>query len=168
MPVTVLRPVSLYGPWDRPGRLIPSAIRAAWEGRELGLTAPGVLRDWLYVGDLVDACLLAADGRADGEAVDLGTGAAVDNREVAELAARAAGAELRVAEGDVEPRPWDGEAPAFEPERAARRLGWRPSTGLEDGLRSTVAWMRGAEVPLGAEPSPPRALRASPRAPSPS
>jgi UDP-glucose 4-epimerase len=138
---TVLRPVSLFGPHDDPARLIPAAILAAREGRELPLTPPGVKREWLYVGDLVDAALLAADGRAAGASVDLATGDPRDNREVAEIAARAAGGVLRASESPARPRPWDEGAPAASLAPARKLLGWSPATPLERGIARTASWL---------------------------
>ena len=154
-PVAVLRPVSLYGPWDSPRRLIPSAMRAAREGVELALTAPGVRREWIYVADLVEACLLATDGRADGSVVDLGTGARVDN-EVARLAAAAAGGTLLVGNGPVQARPWDREVPPVRTDHARRVLGWQASTPLATGLARTAAWSGASpEASLPADPTSP-------------
>jgi nucleoside-diphosphate-sugar epimerase len=140
--VTVLRPVSLYGPWDDPGHLIPAAILAARQGRELPLTPPGTAREWLYVGDLVDAALLAADGRAAGHALDLATGDVRDNREVAELAARAGGGTLRSAPAALDARPWDGVRAAGNESLAREKLGWRPRVSLEEGLSLTANALR--------------------------
>jgi nucleoside-diphosphate-sugar epimerase len=79
LPAAVLRPFVVYGPGSPANRLIPSAIAAALDGSELPLTR--LRRDWIFVDDVVDACLAALDGGADGEVVNVATGAQHTNEE---------------------------------------------------------------------------------------
>jgi nucleoside-diphosphate-sugar epimerase len=134
----VLRPFSVYGPGDPERHLIPAAIEAAISGATLPLTGADVGRDWVFVADVAEACALAVDGRVDGEAVNVASGATVPNRRVVELVAGAAGREIHTKPGALGPRPWDAGI-AGATERARRLLGWRASTGLADGIRRTVA-----------------------------
>jgi UDP-glucose 4-epimerase len=88
------------------------------------------------VGDVVAAALAAAESEATG-AINIGTGIETD---VLELASRLG--ELAEAE-DFQPEfapPRDGEVQriSIDPSLAARVLGWRAETGLEQGLRLTL------------------------------
>lgn len=96
-------------------------------------------RDYIYVGDVVDAALAAADSRAGG-AVNIGTGREASVLELVEVLGRLGGRE------DFEPqlappRPGEVQRISLDATRAERELGWRPRTGLEDGLRLTLASM---------------------------
>ncbi|MGI8535988.1 MAG: NAD-dependent epimerase/dehydratase family protein [Mycobacteriales bacterium] len=56
----VLRAFQVYGPGDHPGRFVPAVLSTARDGTVLPLTGPGRRRDWVYVPDVVDACVRAA------------------------------------------------------------------------------------------------------------
>ncbi len=139
---TILRPFSVYGPREQPFRLVPSAICAALDGRELPL-AVGPRRDFVYVGDVVEAMLLAATADlAAGEVVNIGTGRATANEEVVAALTRATGADVRVRRDDSRRRPWDTDLWVADPSKAERLLGWLPANTLELGLEKTFAWFR--------------------------
>src|SRR4029453_6508651 len=55
-----LRAVQGCGPGDRPPRLVPVVLGAARTGGEVPLPARVSRRDWVWVGDVVDACVRAA------------------------------------------------------------------------------------------------------------
>ena len=62
--VTVLRLAMVYGPDDpNAHRLIPSVVAAFADGRRPAVSSGTRRIDWVYVDDVVDAFLAAADGR---------------------------------------------------------------------------------------------------------
>ncbi|HUH14572.1 MAG TPA: NAD-dependent epimerase/dehydratase family protein [Gaiellaceae bacterium] len=90
-------------------------------------------RDFVYVGDVV-AAVLAAIGH-DGGTFNVGTGEETSVNELFETCRRIAGVDA-----DVEYAPARaGEAlrSVVDVSRAARELGWRPQSSLEEGLRLT-------------------------------
>lgn len=142
----VLRPFTVYGPSPQdPAKLIPHVVASLLRGvsPEVGPADRAV--DWVYLDDVVDAHLRAADA-ADvaGEALDVGTGRLTPlSAIVARIAARLG--VPAVARHDPE-RP-DRPTPATrraDTERTAARLGWRATTDLDDGMRATVDFHRDA------------------------
>jgi len=133
---TVLRAFQVYGPGDHPGRLVPAALRAARSGEVLPLTGPGLRRDWVYVDDVVEACMRAAlaDHLPAGQVLNIGTGRQVANEELVALVEKVSGRTLRVAAGAHEARSWDTGSWVCDPSRAAELLGWEAKVALEDGL----------------------------------
>jgi UDP-glucose 4-epimerase len=135
-----LRLGNVYGPRQDP--LGEAGVIAIFCGKLRAGERPTVFgdgrqtRDYIYVGDVVAAALAAAESEATGP-VNVGTGVGTD---VLELVARLR--DLGGVEG-FEPEfapPRDGEVQqiSIDPSLAARELGWRPETGLEDGLRLTL------------------------------
>jgi GDP-L-fucose synthase len=147
-----LLPVNLYGPRDNfdleTSHVIPALIRKMLEAgergeREIVLWGDGSpTREFLYVEDCADGILLAAEGYDGAEPVNLGTGAEISIRELAELIG-----ELTGFDGEIV---WDTSKPngqprrALDTSRAMELFGFRASTPLRDGLERTVAWYRTA------------------------
>jgi UDP-glucose 4-epimerase len=93
-------------------------------------------RDYIYVGDVVEAALAAAASDVTGP-VNIGTGREASVLDLIGILAGIASRE------DFKPRfapPRAGEVQriSLAAERAAAELGWRPQVELEDGLRRTL------------------------------
>ncbi|MEU4572356.1 MULTISPECIES: NAD-dependent epimerase/dehydratase family protein [Nonomuraea] len=141
LPVSVLRVAMVYGPGQPDtARLVPYVTLSLLRGEEPRLTSGTRMVTWVYVDDVVDAFVLAGEGgKAAGEVLDIGTAEPVSVRETVELLAGVVGGPARLAFGAVDARPLD-RTQRSDIGPAERVLGWRPSTGLEEGLRRTVAW----------------------------
>lgn len=137
----VLRAFQVYGPGDHPGRLVPSVLRAAADGTVLPLTGPGQRRDWVWVGDVVDACLraAAADDLPTGTVLNVGTGVQTANEELVVLAAEVTGRPVTTDGGAHPGRSWDAASWVSDPSRARALLGWEPQVDLREGLARTWA-----------------------------
>ncbi len=141
-----LLPANLYGPRDNfhptNAHVIPDLIRKMTEGEEeIVLWGDGSpTREFLYVDDCVEGLVLAADRYDGAEPVNLGTGAEISIRALAELVA-----ELTGFEGEIV---WDTSMPNGQPRRSvdatrARELfGFEARTPLRDGLERTISWYR--------------------------
>ncbi len=100
-------------------------------------------RDFVYVGD-VTAAALTASGRVGG-VFNVGTGAPTSIGELHTACRAVSGSDA--APEYAPPRPGDLMRSVLDPELAARELGWRAATSLEDGLRQTWEWL-GSETRL--------------------
>jgi UDP-glucose 4-epimerase len=114
----------------------------------------GQTRDFVFVGDVVDA-VLAAAGRAGGP-YNVGTGRETSVRELHAACAAVAG--VADEPSFEEARLGDVRRSVIDPSRAERELGWVPRVGLDDGLRLTWAWMQetAADAPKQGAPWTPR------------
>ena len=141
-----LLPANLYGPRDNfdleTSHVIPALIRKMLEGEDrVVLWGDGSpTREFLYVDDAAEAFLLAAERYDSPEPVNVGTGAEISIRELAETIA-----ELTGFEGEIV---WDASMPngqprrALDASRAETAFGFRAKTSLREGLEQTVAWYR--------------------------
>src|SRR6266516_3125689 len=96
-------------------------------------------RDFVYVGDVVDALLRAA--ALDGGVFNVGSGEATSIGDLYARCAEVAGDGRRPAYAAA--RPGDVVRSVLDPSLAGRELGWRATTTLPEGLRRTWDWLAG-------------------------
>jgi len=139
-----LRYANVYGPrQDSHGE---AGVVAIFFGAFARREAPVIFgdgeqtRDFVYVGDVVDATL-AAQGRSG--VYNVGTGVETSVRELYEVCARVARVEVEA--GSRPERAGEILRSVVDPSRAARDLGWKAETRLEAGLAETWRFMSGQE-----------------------
>jgi UDP-glucose 4-epimerase len=99
----------------------------------------GQTRDFVYVGDVVDAFLAGLE-RGTGETFHIGTATETSVTDLYWAIARTCGSEL---DPRHEPeRAGELRRSALDNAKARRQLGWEPRTSLVDGLRNTVESLR--------------------------
>jgi nucleoside-diphosphate-sugar epimerase len=140
LPVTLLRPVNVYGPGQRTGAVIPTIISQAVAGSPIQVRSLIPRRDYIFVTDVVEALLSAATSAdAVGETFILASGRPVS---VAQLVQKVA--HLTGIPGTYDPaQPEDSADCIFgDATRAGKILGWRPVVELQEGLQRTIEWWR--------------------------
>jgi UDP-glucose 4-epimerase len=96
-------------------------------------------RDYIYVGDVVDAFLAASEAEAEG-AINVGTGIETSVLDIGRRIAAACGTKF---DPELAPaRPGEVQRIAIDPRHALEVLGWQPGVDLEEGLARTVNWVR--------------------------
>lgn len=149
-------PTNLYGPGDNfhpeNSHVLPALIRRFHEARAAG--APSVTiwgsgtprREFLHVDDMAAAALFVLDldkAVYDRETepmlshINVGCGTDVAILELAQMVARAVGFEGEILTDPSKP---DGTPRKLMDVSRLERLGWKASTGLEEGIRTTYAW----------------------------
>lgn len=147
IPVIICRSGNIYGEGDENlDRLIPGAIVSALKGESLIIRSDGkMVRDYIYVDDIIDAYLLLAetiskDKNWQGKAVNFG---AEEPMSVLDVVHEVLGATNRI---DLVPKIMNTarlEIPYQHLDWGlARSLGWNPKIGLEEGLRKTIPWYK--------------------------
>ncbi|WP_433499355.1 NAD-dependent epimerase/dehydratase family protein [Sphaerimonospora sp. CA-214678] len=140
VPVTVLRVAMVYGPGDpNTRRLVPYVTRSLLEGRPPEISSGTRLVDWVYVDDVVDAFIAAAEAESAGGVFDVGTGTGTSIGQVVERLVEISGVPVEPRYGALADRPLDA-ARIADIAPAADTLGWHPAVGLDEGLRRTFRW----------------------------
>lgn len=145
LPVCVTRCGNFFGGGDiNRSRIVPGTVRSILEGKAPIIRSDGTyVRDYIYVRDGATACMLLAQKMREadllGEAFNFSYEVRLTAREMVEKILALMG------RADLAPVVLD-EAKNEIPEqyldsaKARRVLGWRPSFGLEEGLRETIRW----------------------------
>ena len=146
---TVARVTNPFGPGQPSGRtaygIINRFIHLALEDQALTLYGDGSqVRDYIYIGDLVDALMLLGIADAsNGRIYNVGSGMGTAMADVARLITRIAGS------GRVEYTAWPPLAEQIETgdfvadiSRIRQELGWSPRVSLAEGIDRTVSFYR--------------------------
>jgi len=144
VPVTSLRYFNVYGPrMDVRSQYVEVMVR--WlnlidQGKPLTLFGDGSASvDFVYVGDVVRANLLACDATAKDAIVNVCSGVETRMKDLAELLLALTGSKVGI---EFKPQP-AGALPARrygDPRRSEELLGFRAETKLADGVRALIRW----------------------------
>jgi GDP-L-fucose synthase len=140
-------PTNMFGPGDNfdldNSHVLPALIRKFHDAKTRGETrvllwgSGSPLREFLHADDLASACIFLLENYDDEIAINIGTGKDLAIKDLAEL--------IKVIVGFDGAIEWDSSKPDGTPRKlldASRMtaLGWSPSIGLEEGIRSTYEW----------------------------
>jgi UDP-glucose 4-epimerase len=136
-----LRYGNVYGPRQDPHG--EAGVVAIFMGLLAGDGTPRIFgegrqtRDYVFVGDVVEATLAALDH--PGGVLNVGTGVETSVLELYDAISRASGIDR--APEHAPARLGELQRSVLDPGRAERELGWRPRRSLDEGLRATWEWM---------------------------
>jgi UDP-glucose 4-epimerase len=142
---TVLRYPNVYGPRQDPhgeaGVVAIFSLLMLRGGQPVIFGDGTKTRDYCYVGDIVDANLIALNSPVNG-VYNLGRGIEVSDLEIFEAVREAVGSDIRPVFAPV--RPGEVEHIALDASKAERELGWKWKVGLTEGVAEAVAHYRAA------------------------
>lgn len=140
-------PTNLYGINDNfdlnSSHVLPALIRKFHEAKingdkEVVMWGTGTpKREFLYVDDLAEACLFLMENYSEEQHINVGTGEDLSIRELAELVKKIIGFEGEIINDTSKP---DGTPRKVMDVSKLNHLGWKASTGLEEGIRKVYDW----------------------------
>lgn len=148
MPVVISNCSNNYGGFQFPEKLIPLIINNIRNHKPLPVYGKGLnVRDWLYVGDHVQAIDLIFHTGKVGETYNVGGHNEKRNIEIVKLLCRLVDEKLGRPAGDaeklityVQDRAGHDLRYAIDSSKLATQLGWKPSVTFEQGIELTVDW----------------------------
>jgi dolichol-phosphate mannosyltransferase len=141
VPVTTLRLYSAYGPFEEERRLIPTLLRAALLGTLPPLASPHVVRDFVYVEDVVDAYIAAASSPNLSTIYNVASGVQTSLAELVATTTATFSIAVTPEWGGYPERAWDTRVWVGDPALIKSELGWAARTALVDGLTRTADWL---------------------------
>jgi len=146
-----IMPTNLYGPSDNfnleTSHVLPALLRKFLEAKESGKEVVEVWgtgvprREFLHVDDLASAVILALESYDSSLHLNVGTGFDIS---INDLAVKIAG--LIGFSGEIK---WDARRPDGTSQKVLdisriSSLGWKPRITLDEGISSTLTWLRSA------------------------
>ena len=141
-PIITIRPSLIYGPGQISNSLIPLLIYAGISKKTLSLTSCEQTRDFLFIYDLVEACISLAVNANKVKNLgifNVGTGKEIEILKVVNLIKN----QFPNANYLIGEKPYRiGEAMNFylSINKIKNEIGWVPKWDLEDGINETVKW----------------------------
>ena len=152
LPTVGLNIANIYGPRERavleantlkPGegrKMMATFIEAAIKNEPIPVMGDGEQSsDFIFIDDVVDACMKAPTDGGVGKIMEIGTGVSTSVKRVAEMIIEIIGSKskiefrpLRTGEVKIHTKSDSTDAKKF--------IGWEMKTTLEQGLRKTIPW----------------------------
>ena len=144
LPIVVMRPFAVYGPFEEKARLIPTLALAYLKGESPKLSSPHSVRDFVFVADLITVYQAAIDrvGEVRGEIFNVGTGVERTIGEVAGIFKGITGSEVEPEYGQTKPTQEEPKHWVADISKAKQLLSWEPAYTIEQGLQETMKWSR--------------------------
>jgi len=144
LPMVILRPFSIYGPWQRSdseGGVMSIFIDRLIKGQPLEVFGDGKQsRDFFYVNDCAEFIVKAAfSDNAIGEIFNAGSGQEIQIKNLAERIAMS-----KTAIRFIEHHHQFAEIMTMRADsrKAMEMLSWKKKTNLEEGIRQTTDWLK--------------------------
>ena len=144
MKIALARGTAIFGPNDnfdpKTCHVVPALIKRALDGEnpfEVWGTGD-VVRDFMYVKDVVNACLLVLEKGESMRPYNVGFGSTITIQQIVDSVLKATNSNPEVV--------WDASKPTTIPfrmvstERLNKELGFQPSYSFDEGMQETVDW----------------------------
>ena len=142
--IALARCTAIFGPYDnfdlKTCHVVPALIKRLYNGEDPFIVwgSPNVVRDFLYVKDVVKGALLILEKGESMRPYNLGYGGGITIGEIVDTIIKVADKSPKVE--------WDETKPTTIPFRAVstdrikNELGFSPTYSFEDGIRETINW----------------------------
>lgn len=144
--ICIARPFSVFGPGDKPRKLIPTLYRSYIDHLTVDLH-PGS-HDFIYVDDFVDGLMILLNASKDqtkGDIINFGTGISSSNNQVVAALESALGSSLCVNRKTGRYHSYDVDNWVADITKARTKYGWQPKHTLQSGMKAYVMaeWFKG-------------------------
>jgi UDP-glucuronate 4-epimerase len=142
LPVTVIRPFTVYGPRQRPEMAISLFTRQIDSGEEIYVFGDGTSkRDYTHVSDIVDGLMQALTSRnRDFEIFNLGDSRPIELISLIHIIEEALGKKAKIKY--LPEQKGDMPVTCADISKAGKYLGYTPRVTIEEGIRRFTEWYR--------------------------
>jgi nucleoside-diphosphate-sugar epimerase len=142
-PIITIRPFSVYGPFEEPGRFIPTIIKNLIKNEPIDIPQDTLRHDFIYIDDLVQLYekILHNAKKFPGQVFNAGSGIEYTNDEVVKMLFTAIGKKTEIQKGKYLRRSWDTPHWVADMKHTTTLLQWKPKFSLSEGLIKTYHWL---------------------------
>ena len=141
-PIVTLRLFSVYGPYEQPGRLVPTLLKSLFRTLPMDVVDKEIARDFIYVGDVVNL-LLKVDQlkKYPGECFNLGSGKQTTIGNIINKSIAVTKRNTKFNWGKMKSRSWDNKTWVADMTKTHELLKWKTKTDLDEGIEKTWKWI---------------------------
>lgn len=146
MKIGIVRPTSIYGPYDNFGdegsHVIPALIKRAFRGENSFVVWGNGedIRDFYYVEDLISDILTVGEKYCDAGPINLGSGKSTSVKEVVAVVLKESGCKATVRYDTSKPTSLAYRVMNLD--KAKKLLGDDEKTSLDEGIKKTIRWYK--------------------------
>lgn len=146
IPATAVRPFTVYGPWGRPDMAPFIFMKAILSGEPINVFNHGRMqRDFTYIDDIVEGIVLVLEHPSQEEVphriYNLGHSSPVQLLDFIGTIEKVSGRKATMVMKEMQPG--DVVCTYADTTRMERDFGYRPSVGIEEGIRRFYDWFAG-------------------------
>lgn len=130
---------NLYGPNEKPQRLMPSVINSCLKGEDVKVSNCLKFQDYLHVEDTATGIVDLFESDMQG-AVNISSGQPVQLKYIVNRIAELTGFKGNILWGEIPPA--FGEDLIVGNNDKLKSIGWKPKYTLEEGLKQTINWWK--------------------------
>ncbi len=140
LPTTGLRYFTVYGPWGRPDMALFLFTDAISNNKPIQVFNHGKMsRNFTYVDDIVSGTIVALDNPQPYAVMNIGGDKEETLMRFIEVIEENMGKKAKKKMLPMQP----GDVPSTVADiRKLRKLGWKPTTGIEEGIKNFVEWYK--------------------------
>jgi UDP-glucuronate 4-epimerase len=139
--ITCLRYFTVYGPRQRPDLAIHKFAKLIEQGKTIPVYGDGsMMRDFTYIDDIIDGTTAAIERCEGFNIYNLGESRPITVNDLIAEIENALG--KKAMREQLPPQPGDVERTYADVTKAAKDLGYKPSTSIQDGLKKFTTWLR--------------------------
>jgi len=142
LPYVILRLSNVYGPRQWETGIIPSLIMHLLRKESPTINGDGTqTRDFIYIEDVVEACMMAVNGAGITGIYNVGSQQEVSLNEIFESVKRILdepGTKAIYQTSVLQ----ESKRSALDIQKIKQEINWQPNVSLQEGLKKTIAWFK--------------------------
>ncbi|MBK5350457.1 SDR family NAD(P)-dependent oxidoreductase [Bacillus sp. TH44] len=138
-----LRPFGIFGEAEEPHKLFSYIILQVLQNKDVNLTLCNQLRDYCYIENIIDACILAIENtNVQNEIFNIGSGNIYPLKHYVELLFKHLNNHSRPNYGAISSRTNERWIPEANIQKIKNSLSWEPRINIEEGIIKTINWYK--------------------------
>lgn len=138
-----LRPFGIFGEAEEPHKLFSYIILQVLQNKDVNLTLCNQLRDYCYIENIIDACILAIENtNVQNEIFNIGSGNIYPLKHYVELLFKHLNTHSRPSYGAISSRTNERWIPEANIQKIKNSLSWEPRINIEEGIIKTINWYK--------------------------